>query len=81
MKIHDAGKGSDASSSRIGSLGRALIETMVKFDFQKQTFNTPELLGDMGRAPHSLTWRGRSAARTTWEKPYSWLAPRTRSIP
>ncbi|CAB3777878.1 hypothetical protein LMG28688_00459 [Paraburkholderia caffeinitolerans] len=46
--IHDAGKGSDASSSRIGSLGRTLTETMVEFDFQKQTFNTPELLGEMG---------------------------------
>ncbi|WP_174220103.1 virulence factor [Paraburkholderia dokdonensis] len=46
--IHDAGKGTDASSSRIGSLGRTLTETMVEFDFQKQTFNTPELLGEMG---------------------------------
>ncbi|MFX1807439.1 virulence factor [Paraburkholderia sp. A1RO-5] len=46
--IHDAGRGSEASSSRIGSLGRTLTETMPDFDFQKQTFNTPELLGEMG---------------------------------
>ncbi len=46
--IHDAGKGSDAASSRIGSLGRTLTETLPEFDFQKQTFNTPGLLGEMG---------------------------------
>ncbi|WP_321838963.1 virulence factor [Paraburkholderia bannensis] len=46
--IHDAGEGSDAASSRIGSLGRTLTESLPEFDFQKQTFNTPGLLGDMG---------------------------------
>ena len=46
--IHDAGKGSDAASSRIGSLGRTLTATLPAFDFQKQTFNTPGLLGEMG---------------------------------
>ncbi|MGN6083253.1 virulence factor [Trinickia sp.] len=46
--IHDAGKGSDAASSRIGSLGRTLTEMLPAFDFQKQTFNTPGLLGEMG---------------------------------
>jgi hypothetical protein len=46
--IHDAGKGSDAASSRIGTLGRTLTETLPEFDFQKQTFNTPGLLGEMG---------------------------------
>ncbi|WP_322080533.1 virulence factor [Paraburkholderia bannensis] len=46
--IHDAGKGSDAASSRIGSLGRTLTESLPEFDFQKQTFNTPGLLGEMG---------------------------------
>ena len=46
--IHDAGKGSDVASSRIGTLGRILTETLPGFDFQKQTFNTPGLLGDMG---------------------------------
>ncbi|PMS14932.1 virulence factor [Trinickia dabaoshanensis] len=46
--IHDAGKGSDEASSRIGTLGRTLTETLPEFDFQKQTFNTPGLLGEMG---------------------------------
>ncbi len=46
--IHDAGKGSDAASQRIAELGRALTETLPEFDFQKQTFNTPALLGDTG---------------------------------
>jgi len=46
--IHDAGKGSDAASSRIGALGRTLTETLPEFDFHKQTFNMPALLGDTG---------------------------------
>lgn len=46
--IHDAGKGNDVASSRIGTLGRTLTETLPEFDFQKQTFNTPGLLGEMG---------------------------------
>ncbi len=46
--IHDAGKGSDAASSRIGTVGRTLTETLPEFDFMKQTFNTPGLLGEMG---------------------------------
>ncbi|MGN6083254.1 virulence factor [Trinickia sp.] len=46
--IHDAGKGSDAAWSRIGTLGRTLTETLPEFDFHKQTFNTPGLLGEMG---------------------------------
>ncbi len=46
--IHDAGKGNDVASSRIGTLGRTLTETLPEFDFQKQTFNTPWLLGEMG---------------------------------
>ena len=46
--IHDAGKGSDEASSRIGALGRTLTETLPEFDFQKHTFNTPGLLGAMG---------------------------------
>ncbi|WP_408584702.1 virulence factor [Paraburkholderia bannensis] len=41
--IHDAG-----TSSRINSLGRTLTESLPEFDFQKQTFNTPGLLGEMG---------------------------------
>lgn len=46
--IHDAGKGSDAASERIGSLSRTLTEDLPEFDYQKQTFNTTGLLGDMG---------------------------------
>ncbi|WP_322044015.1 virulence factor [Paraburkholderia sp. J67] len=46
--IHDAGKDSDAASSRIGLLGQTLSEALPDFDFQKQTFNTPGLLGEMG---------------------------------
>ncbi|KFX62396.1 virulence factor [Burkholderia sp. K24] len=46
--IHDAGKGSDAASERIGSLSRTLTENLPEFDYQKQTFNTAGLLGDMG---------------------------------
>ncbi|MGG1945337.1 virulence factor [Trinickia sp. NRRL B-1857] len=46
--IHDAGKGSDEASSRIGVLGRTLTETLPEFDFQKHTVNPPALLGEMG---------------------------------
>ncbi|WP_242538441.1 virulence factor [Trinickia acidisoli] len=46
--IHDAGAGSDAASERIASLSRTLTETLPDFQFQKQTFNTPALLGEMG---------------------------------
>ena len=46
--IHDAGRGGDAASERIAALGRSLTETLPEFDFNKQTFNTPALLGEMG---------------------------------
>ncbi|PTB21867.1 virulence factor [Trinickia symbiotica] len=46
--LHDAGKGSDEASQRIGTLGRTLTETLPELDFQKQTFNTAGLLGYMG---------------------------------
>ncbi|RKF38606.1 virulence factor [Paraburkholderia fungorum] len=46
--IHDAGKGSDSASERVGSLSRTLTENLPEFDYQKQTFNTAGLLGDMG---------------------------------
>ncbi|MGG1949284.1 virulence factor [Trinickia sp. NRRL B-1857] len=46
--IHDAGRGSGAASERIAALGTTLTETLPDFDFQKQTFNTPGLLGEMG---------------------------------
>ncbi|WP_269505796.1 virulence factor [Burkholderia sp. IMCC1007] len=46
--VHDAGKGSDASSSRVAALAQTLTETLPDFDYMKQTFNTAGLLGDMG---------------------------------
>jgi len=46
--VHDAGRGGDAASERIAALGRSLTETLPEFDFNKQTFNTPALLGEMG---------------------------------
>ncbi|MFC0130851.1 virulence factor, partial [Ralstonia solanacearum] len=42
--IHDAGQGSDAASDRLAGLSRTLTETMLEFDYQKQTFNTAGLL-------------------------------------
>ncbi|RQZ10176.1 virulence factor, partial [Burkholderia sp. Bp9017] len=46
--FHDAGKGSDASSSRLAALSQTLTETLPEYDYMKQTFNTTGLLGDMG---------------------------------
>jgi hypothetical protein len=46
--IHDAGKGGDAASSRIGPLSQTLTEVLPEYDFRTQTFNTPALLGEMG---------------------------------
>jgi hypothetical protein len=46
--IHDAGLGSDLASARLGTLGRSLTETLVAFDYRKQSFNTAARLGDMG---------------------------------
>ncbi|QBR03590.1 virulence factor [Paraburkholderia pallida] len=46
--IHDAGRGSDAASERVGALGRTLTVTLPEFEYLKQTFNTPALLGEMG---------------------------------
>ncbi|RAS28819.1 virulence factor [Paraburkholderia bryophila] len=46
--VHDAGKGGEAASTRLGSLSQTLTETLPEFDYGKQTFNTPALLGDMG---------------------------------
>ncbi|KVC36854.1 virulence factor [Burkholderia pseudomultivorans] len=46
--VHDAGKGSDAASMRLASLSQTLTETLPEFDYTKQVFNTPALLGDMG---------------------------------
>nr|WP_244100201.1 virulence factor [Burkholderia anthina] len=46
--VHDAGKGSDASSARLAALAQTLTESLADYDHQKQTFNTAGLLGDMG---------------------------------
>nr|WP_318658218.1 virulence factor [Burkholderia cepacia] len=46
--VHDAGKGSDAASSRLVALAQALTETLPEYDPRQQAFNTAALLGDMG---------------------------------
>ncbi|WP_244166647.1 virulence factor [Burkholderia anthina] len=46
--VHDAGKGSDASSARLAALAQTLTEMLPEYDHRKQTFNTAALLGDMG---------------------------------
>ncbi|WP_374583814.1 hypothetical protein [Pseudoduganella sp.] len=46
--IHDANNSHPASSERIGALAQTLTTELVDFDFKKQTFNTPALLGEMG---------------------------------
>jgi len=46
--IHDAGQSGDAASERIGALAQTLTETLLDFEFQKQTFDTAALLGEMG---------------------------------
>jgi hypothetical protein len=45
--IHDAGK-TTASSDRIGPLAQTLTTELPEFDFLRQTFDTPGLLGEMG---------------------------------
>ncbi|VWD17726.1 virulence factor [Burkholderia contaminans] len=46
--IHDAGKGSDAASTRAAVLSQSLTEVLPEYDLHAQTFNTSALLGDMG---------------------------------
>jgi hypothetical protein len=46
--IHDANNTHPESSARIGKLAQTLTTELVEFDFVKQTFNTPALLGEMG---------------------------------
>ncbi|WP_446904423.1 virulence factor [Burkholderia sp. YIM B11467] len=46
--VHDAGRGGDAASERIGALSQTLTEVLPDYNFSKQTFNTPALLGAMG---------------------------------
>jgi len=46
--IHDASNAHGSTSERIGPLAQALTTELPEFDFVKQSFNTPALLGDMG---------------------------------
>jgi hypothetical protein len=46
--IHDANNTHPESSERIGKLAQTLTTELAEFDFIKQTFNTPALLGEMG---------------------------------
>jgi hypothetical protein len=48
--IHDANNTQPNSSERIGKLAQTLTMELIEFDFSKQTFNTPALLGEMGAA-------------------------------
>ncbi|PHV14533.1 hypothetical protein GQ37_018580 [Janthinobacterium sp. BJB1] len=48
--IHDAHNTHPASSDRIGHLAQTLTMELPAFDFLRQTFNTPALLGEMGAA-------------------------------
>jgi hypothetical protein len=52
--IHDANNKHPDSPDRIASLAQTLTTELVEFDFAKQTFNTPALLGEM-RAGTALT--------------------------
>lgn len=46
--IHDANNRHPDSSDRLAHLAQALTSELIEFDFMKQTFNTPALLGEMG---------------------------------
>jgi hypothetical protein len=46
--IHDANNTLPDSPDRIGKLAVALTTEVPEFDYAKQTFNTPALLGEMG---------------------------------
>ncbi len=46
--IHDANNTHPTSSDRLAVLAQTLTAELVEFDFSKQTFNTPALLGEMG---------------------------------
>ncbi|PKB19784.1 hypothetical protein CLU91_0112 [Janthinobacterium sp. 64] len=48
--IHDAHNTHPASSDRIAHLAQTLTMELPAFDFLRQTFNTPALLGEMGAA-------------------------------
>lgn len=46
--IHDANNTHAASSDRLANLAHTFTTELAEFDFAKQTFNTPALLGEMG---------------------------------
>jgi hypothetical protein len=46
--IHDASNNKPTISDRNAALARTVTEEMPELDFTTQTFNTPELLGEMG---------------------------------
>lgn len=46
--IHDANNTHAASSDRLSNLAHTFTTELFEFDFAKQTFNTPALLGEMG---------------------------------
>lgn len=46
--VHDASNTHAASSDRLANLAHSFTTELVEFDFAKQTFNTPALLGEMG---------------------------------
>ena len=46
--IHDANNTTPEAGERIGHLAQTLTTELPEFDFMKQTFNTPALLGEMG---------------------------------
>ena len=46
--IHDANRDSPEAGERLGRLAETLTAELLEFDFVKQTFNTPALLGEMG---------------------------------
>jgi hypothetical protein len=46
--IHDANTSHTASPERLGNLAQTLTMEAIEFEFVKQSFNTPSLLGDMG---------------------------------
>ncbi len=46
--IHDANNTLVDSSERLAGLAQTLTSELVEFDFMKQAFNTPALLGEMG---------------------------------
>ena len=46
--IHDANNTHADSSDRLGNLAHVLTTQVAEFDFARQSFNTPALLGEMG---------------------------------